>query len=84
MNNDSGTMHGRRRIKGGRQEIRQILYMPVLGAATKHNQKLKAIYTRLVNAGKPKKVALIACARKLLIWANAIITRGTPWHDSIA
>ena len=80
MNNDSGTFKGKRRIKGGRHDVRRNLYMPVLGAATKHNPRLKVIYTRLVDAGKPKKVALTACSRKVLVWANAIITKQTPWE----
>lgn len=84
MNHDSGTMAGKRRIKGGRHEVRRCLYMPVLGAVTKHNARLKEIYLRLVKAGKPKKIALIACARKLLIWANALVANGTIWKDSIA
>jgi transposase len=83
MNNDSGTMTGKRRIKGGRHEVRRCLYMPVLGAVTKHNQRLKVMYLRLVQAGKPKKIALIACARKLLVWANALVANGTLWKDAI-
>lgn len=84
MNNDSGTMQGKRRIRGGRREVRSALYMPVLGAATRNNARLKEIYTRLVASGKPKKVALIACARKLLIWANAVVAKNTSWQEKIA
>jgi transposase len=82
MNNDSGTFKGKRRIKGGRHDVRRSLYMPVLGAATIHNPRLNIIYTRLVDAGKPKKVALTACARKIVVWANAIITKQQPWKET--
>lgn len=81
VNNDSGGFQGKRRIRGGRFDIRKHLYMPVLGAATRHNAKLKAIYTRLIEAGKPAKVALTACMRKLVIWANAILASGKPWEE---
>jgi transposase len=84
MNNDSGTMKGKRRIRGGRREVRSALYMPVLGAATRNNARLKEVYARLVESGKPKKVALIACARKLLIWANAVVAKNTPWNENFA
>jgi transposase len=84
MNNESGAFKGKRRIKGGRHDVRTGLYMPILGAATKHNKRLKEIYTRLVDAGKLKKVALTACMRKLVIWANAILKSQKPWDDSIA
>jgi len=82
MNNDSGTFRGKRRIKGGRHDVRRSLYMPVLGAATIHNPRLNIIYTRLVDAGKPKKVALTACARKVVVWANAILTQQQPWKET--
>jgi transposase len=84
MNHDSGTQTGKRRIQGGRHEVRRCLYMPVLGAVTRHNERLKAIYLRLLASGKPKKIALIACARKLLIWANALVAKGSLWENSIA
>lgn len=69
---ESGTYRGRRRIWGGRAEIRRTLYMAAL-SATKHNPVIKAFYSRLVAAGKAKKVALIACARKLLTILNAMV-----------
>lgn len=84
MNNESGSYNGKRHIRGGRHDVRSALYMPILGAATKHNKRLKELYTRLVDAGKLKKVALTACMRKLVIWANAIIKSQQPWNDSIA
>lgn len=79
MNVDSGTMKGKRRIQKGRHDIRSHLYMPVLGAATKHNPVLKALYQRLVGAGKPGKVALTACMRKLVIFANAMLKKNEMW-----
>lgn len=69
---DSGQMRGRRRISGGRFEVRRALYMATL-TATKHNMTIRAFYERLVAAGKLKKVALIACMHKLLIHLNAIL-----------
>ena len=82
MNHDSGTMQGRRRIRGGRHDVRSKLYMPIIGAATQHNSRLKAIYTRLCGIGKSPKVALTACMRKLIVWANAILATGQPWCEN--
>jgi transposase len=78
LNRDSGTMRGKRRIWGGRASIRAVLYMATL-VASKHNPVIRAIYERLVGAGKAKKVALVACMRKLLIALNAIVRDGKPW-----
>lgn len=83
MNNESGKMQGKRRIKGGRRDVRRLLYMPILGAATQHNPRLKAFYKRLVDAGKPKKVALTACMRKLIVWANVMVATGRPWDETL-
>ncbi len=69
--NDSGTTRGRRRIAGGRFEVRRALYMATL-TATRHNASIRAFYEHLVAAGKLKKVALIACMRKLITHLNAI------------
>jgi len=69
--NDSGMSRGRRRIAGGRFEVRRALYMATL-AATRYNPAIRAFYERLVAAGKLKKVALIACMRKLITHLNAI------------
>lgn len=79
---DSGCRRGRRRVKGGRFEIRRTLYMATL-TATQHNPVIRAHYERLVAAGKLKKVALVACMRKLLTILNAMArTRTTfdPHH----
>jgi len=76
---DSGTMHRRRRIRGGRFQLRRTLYMATL-AATRHNPIIRAHYRRLVDAGKFKKVALVACMRKLLIILNAMARNHTEFN----
>jgi transposase len=68
-----------RHIKGGRDRLRRSLYAAALPAAFNWNPQLKAIYQRLIAAGKPHKLALVACARKLLIFVNTVVQRGTPW-----
>ncbi len=76
---ESGKHHGLRHIAGGRGRLRKSLYAAALPAAFKWNPRLLLLYQRLTNAGKPHKLALIACARKLLIFANTVVARGTPW-----
>lgn len=83
MNRDSGTMRGKRMIFGGRAPVRTALYMGTL-TATRCNPVIKAFYQRLVAAGKPKKVALTACMRKLLIILNAMVRQGTHWSPQLA
>lgn len=78
FNQDSGRMRGKRRIYGGRGELRRVLYMTVL-VGTRCNPVLKPFYQRLLAAGKPKKVALGACIRKLLRMLNAMVTQERPW-----
>ena len=75
---DSGTIRGRRRVAGGRFEVRRVLYMATL-TATIWNPAIKACYQRLIAAGKLPKVALVACMRKLLITLNAMIRTNTRW-----
>jgi transposase len=84
FDNDSGQRRGARHIAGGRARPRKSLYAAALPAAMRWNPQLVAIYKRLTANGKPHKVALIACARKLLIYANAVLQRGTPWRDKPA
>jgi transposase len=81
LNRDSGTLRGRRHIFGGRGSVRQVLYMATL-AAVRHNPRLRAFYRRLLAAGKPAKVALVACMRKLLVVLNAMLRDGTPWRPA--
>jgi transposase len=76
---DSGTHIGIRHIAGGRQRLRGSLYNAALCAAFHWNPQLKGFYRRLTAAGKPHKYALVACARKLLIFVNTVVARGTPW-----
>ena len=78
LNRDSGKMRGKRAIWGGRASVRAPLYMAAL-VATKHNPVIRATYERLVATGKAKKVALVACMRKLLVTLNAIIRDQRPW-----
>lgn len=80
---DSGERVGGRHIAGGRQRLRKSLYGAALAAAFHWNDPLKVLYKRLTAAGKPHKVALIACARKLLIYANTVVERGTPWRAKL-
>jgi len=79
---DSGKRRGERQIKGGRRKIRNLFYMACLGAATRHNPMLKAFYQRLLAKGKPKKVALVACMRKLIVILNTMIARRQKWDTS--
>lgn len=81
VNRDSGTMRGRRTIFGGRAGVRTALYMAVL-VATRHNAVIKPFYARLLAAGKAKKVALVACMRKLLTILNAMLRKNEEWDES--
>jgi transposase len=82
INRDSGLMHGRRAIFGGRASVRHALYMAALVAA-RHNPVIKAFYDRLVAVNKPRKLALVACMRKLLTILNAMVKAHKPWDDSL-
>jgi transposase len=79
MNCDSGNFTGKRHIQKGRHDVRRLLYVPVIGAATMHNPILKIFYDKLIEAGKPTRVALMACMRKLLVFANALLRKGEKW-----
>jgi transposase len=81
FNRDSGTMRGRRTIWGGRAALRATLYMATL-AAIRHNPAIKAFNTRLRAAGKPAKVAITACMRKLLVTLNAMVRDRKPWQSA--
>lgn len=83
LNRDSGTMRGRRTTWGGRPAIRTMLYMAAVTAA-RYNPVIRALYQRLVAGGKPKKVALVACMRKLLTILNAMVRDRRPWAPSAA
>ena len=81
---DSGDAVGARHIEGGRKRLRSSVYNAGFAAAFHWNDQLKATYERLTAAGKPHKVALVACARKLLIYVNTVVQRGTPWVSTRA
>ncbi|MFG1379737.1 transposase, partial [Xanthobacter autotrophicus] len=81
LNRDSGQMRGRRTIFGGRADIRAVLYMAAV-AAIRCNPVVKAFNARLSAAGKPPKVAITACMRKLLTILNAMIRSTPPWRPA--
>ncbi len=83
FNHDSGKKHGKRMIQGGRPFIRNVLYMATI-SATRFNPLIKSMYQRLLKAGKQKKVAIVACMRKLLTILNAIIRTQTPWQPAFS
>jgi transposase len=78
LSRDSGTLRGRRFVQGGRATVRAVLYMAALVAA-KRNAVIRAFYQRLLAAGKPKKLALVACMRKLLTILNTMARTGARW-----
>jgi transposase len=82
FNNDSGRWRGKRRIKGGRASVRQVLYMAAVAAA-RSNPVIRAFYQSLLKRGKEKKVALVACMHKLLTILNAMIRDHQPWRDPL-
>ena len=81
LNQDSGKARGKRHISGGRSMVRSALYMASL-SAVRYNPVIKTFYDRLIAAGKPKKVALTACAHKLLRILNAMARTNQPWNDA--
>jgi transposase len=82
FDNDSGQHRGQRRIAGGRGRLRRSLFAAALPAAFRWNKALIALYARLTAKGKAHNAVLVACARKLLIYANTVVQRGTPWTES--
>ncbi|ELF4762696.1 IS110 family transposase [Escherichia coli] len=82
FNRDSGYMRGRRRISGGRSGVRNVLFMAVL-SAVRFNPVLKAFFARLVAAGKPKKVALVACMRRMVCILNAMLRDGSRFEVAV-
>ena len=81
-NCDSGSMRGQRHCWGGRADVRSALYMATL-SAVRYNPVIAAFYTRLLKAGKAKKVALIACMRKLLTILNAMVRDRSAWNEQL-
>lgn len=82
FNRDSGTLRGKRCIWGGRAEVRSVLYMAAL-SAVRCNPVIKAFHARLIQAGKAKKVALVACMRKILTILNAMVRDNQPWQSNV-
>lgn len=84
FDDDSGARKGERHIAGGRRRLRRSLYLAALPAAFRWNQALVSLYKRLIARGKPHRIALVACARKLIVYANAVVQRGQPWETNHA
>jgi transposase len=82
LNRDSGTQRGRRFVWGGRAQVRSVLYMAALTAA-RFNPTIRRFYARLLTAGKPRKVVLVACMRKLLSILNAVLRTKSPWTQEL-
>lgn len=80
FNRDSGTLRGKRTVWGGRSRVRAVLYMGAL-VASRYNPVIRAFYRRLLAAGKPKKLALTACMRKLLLILNSMLKHRSPWRE---
>jgi transposase len=83
INRDSGSYRGKRRIYGGRSKVRTVLYVSML-SAIQYDPKIKSMYERLVAAGNPKKVAIVACMRKQLTILNTMMKNGTHWDEKLA
>jgi len=83
MNRDSGSYQGKRYIRGGRHKVRTVLFVSMLSAIQCH-PKLKPMYQRMVAAGKPKKLAIVACMRKQLTILNTMVKNGTEWDENMA
>ena len=81
FDDDSGKHQGQRHIAGGRGRLRRSLFAAALPAAFRWNPQVASFYERLIAAGKPHNLALTACARKLLTYANTVVQRGTPWTE---
>lgn len=82
MNRDSGGYQGKRYIRGGRHKVRTVLFVSMLSAIQCH-PRLKPMYQRMMAAGKPKKLAIVACMRKQLIILNTMMKNGTEWDESM-
>lgn len=82
LNQDSGKARGKRHVWGGRAVVRSTLHMAML-SAVRYNPVIRVFYERLIAAGKPKKVALVACSHKLLRILNAMARTGEPWNESL-
>lgn len=79
MNRENGRYRGQRKIQGGRHQVRTVLYMAMM-SAIQSNPVFKETYQRLVSTGKPKKVAIIACIRKMVVILNSMLRDGVMWE----
>ena len=79
---DSGRMRGKRAISGGRARLRACLYRAAVAAARGSNPTIAGFYKRLRSAGKPAKLALTACMRKLVVTLNAVLRTSTVWKQA--
>ena len=82
LNRESGIYQGHRKIRGGRHQIRTAMYMAML-SAIQCNPVIKLTYKRLVQKGKPKKVAIIACIRKIIVILNSMLRDGVMWNPKL-
>lgn len=83
MNRESGAYRGKRRIRGGRAKIRTVMYMAMM-STIQSNPKFKREYHALVAKGKPKKVAIVACMRKMITILNTMVKNGEVWDEKLA
>lgn len=83
MNRESGAYKGKRRIRGGRARIRTVLFMAMM-STVQSNPRFKRDYQRMIARGKPKKVALVACMRKMIIILNTMVKKETVWNENMA
>lgn len=83
MSKESGRYKGKQVIQGGRHQVRTVLFMAMM-SAMQCNAKFKSTYERLVAAGKPKKVAIIACVRKMVVILNSMVRDGVMWEEKTA
>jgi transposase len=81
MTKESGAYKGKRVIQGGRAQVRTVLYMAMM-SAMQCNPVFKATYQRLLGQGKPKKVAIIACVRKMVVMLNSMLGDGVMWDEN--
>ena len=83
FNKDSGKHKGKRKIRGGRHKVRTVLFVSMMSAIQYH-PRIKPMYERMIAAGKPKKVAIVACMRKQLTILNTMVKNGTYWNENMA
>lgn len=83
MNRESGAYKGKRKIRGGRHRIRTVMFMAMM-STIQSNPKFKVMFKRMVDEGKPKKVAIVACMRKMITILNVMVKNGTVWEEKMA